>query len=227
MIYLFAGDDVKNKLASYEKFMKSAQSDVETFFINKNDFNPVQIESFYSGSGLFFNKCIVVFLNIFESESTRDFILEKLEFMEKSKNIFVFLEGSLNKFITDTFKKALPALPTSREQAGRAELNIFELSKEENEKFNNFLLANAFGQRDKLNLWIYFRQAMNHGVEMEALVGVLFWKAKDMILKNNFSKFSEKELKDFAAKLSYLLPEARKNDIDAESAFEQFLLEAF
>ncbi|MEK7572703.1 MAG: hypothetical protein AAB493_02525 [Patescibacteria group bacterium] len=215
MIYIFTGDDVKNKLISYEKFMKSVQSGVETFFVGKNDFNPVQIESFYSGSGLFFNKCIVVFSNIFENESMRDFILEKLEFMEKSNNIFVFLEGNLNKFITDAFKKA------------RVKLNIFELSKEENEKFNNFLLANAFGQKDKLNLWIYFRQAMNRGVEMEALVGVLFWKAKNMILTKNFSKFSEKELKDFTSKLSYLLPEARKNDIDAEAVFEQFLLEAF
>jgi BMFP domain-containing protein YqiC len=48
-----------------------------------------------------------------------------------------------------------------------------------------------------------------------------------MILKKNFSKFPENELKDFASRLSYLLPEARKEGRDAESAFEQFLLEAF
>ena len=48
-----------------------------------------------------------------------------------------------------------------------------------------------------------------------------------MILKKNFGKFSELELKNFAAKLSYLLPEARKTGLDAESAFEEFLLEAF
>ncbi len=70
-------------------------------------------------------------------------------------------------------------------------------------------------------------QAMDKGVGMEELVGVLFWKAKDMLLKKNFSKFSEVELQAFASKLSYLLPKARKEGLDDESVFEQFLLEAF
>jgi len=48
-----------------------------------------------------------------------------------------------------------------------------------------------------------------------------------MILKKDFRKFSEVELKNFISKLSYLLPEARKAGLDAESVFEQFLLEAF
>lgn len=215
MIYLFCGDDVKNKHSSYEKFIKSMPVGTETFFIGKNDFDPVQTESFYSGSGLFFTKCMVVFTNIFEKEETLNFVLEKLSLMGESENNFVFLEGKLNKPILDAFKKA------------RAEINVFEASKEKTEKFNNFLLTNALGDRDRLNLWIYFRQAIENGVEMEPLIGVLFWKAKDMLLKKDFRKFSETELKNFAAKLSYLLPEARKEGKDAESVFEQFLLEAF
>ncbi len=215
MIYLFAGDDAKTKHASYEKFLKSLPKGIETFFIGKNDFNPMQMESFYSGAGLFFTKCAVVYTNIFEREETLDLVLEKLEFMEKSGNSFIFLEGKLNKPVLDAFKKA------------RAELNIFELPKEKKEKFNSFLLAYAFEDRDKLNLWIYFRQAMDKGVGMEELIGILFWKAKDMILKKNFRKFKEEELKNFASKISYLLPESRKAGLDDESAFEQFLLKAF
>ncbi len=215
MIYLFCGDDVKNKYSSYEKFIKSISVDTNIFFIGKNDFSPTQTESFYSGAGLFFTKCVVVFTNIFEKEENLDFVLEKLDLMGESNNDFIFLEGKLNKPILDAFKKA------------RAELNVFESTKEKTEKFNNFLLANALEDRDKLNLWIYFRQAIENGVEMEALVGVLFWKTKDMLLKKNFRKFSEPELQNFAAKLSYLLPEARKEGKDAESVFEQFLLDAF
>src|SRR3989339_616367 len=172
MIHLFSGDDVKNKRKNYEEFMKSLSKDIEVFFVGKNDFNQVQTESFYSGSGLFFAKCAVVFTNIFEKEETRNFVLEKLELMNKSGNIFIFLEGKLDKATTDAFKKA------------RAELNVFELPKAKKEKYDNFLLANAFGRRDKLNLWIHFRRAIENGVVMEELVGVLFWKAKEMILIN-------------------------------------------
>lgn len=215
MIYLFAGDDVTKKRLSYDKFIKSIKAGTEVFYINKNDFDPIQIESFFSGSGLFFDTCIIVFSNIFENENACNFILDKLEFLNKSLNNFVFLEGSLNKPTIEAFKK------------NEAILNIFELPKEKKEKFNNFLLTYDFEKRDKLNLWIHFRQAIDLGVGMEELVGVLFWKIKDMLLKKSFQKFSEVELKDFAAKLSYLLPEARKNDIDAETYFEKFILEAF
>ncbi len=218
MLYLFSGDDSKNKILNYEKFIKSIPSSTETFFINRNDFNPVQIESFYSGAGLFSALSAVVFQNIFEYEETRNFVLDKLKQMGESDNIFIFLESKLNKPIIDAFKKV---------EAKRIQINIFELPKQKKEKFDNFLVANAFINKDKLNTWIYFRQAMDVGVGMEEIVGVLFWKIKDTIIKKDFCKFKESELKNFASKLSYLLPEARKVGRDAEAAFEQFLLEAF
>ncbi len=220
MLYLFTGDDVKNKRLSYDKFVKSLTGDkareTETFFINRNNFDKMQIESLYSGSGLFFERSAVIFDNIFEYEENREFILEKLELMGESPNSFVFLEGKLNKPILDAFKKA------KAEQ-----INIFELPKEKKEKYNNFILANDFAVKDKLNLWIHFRQAMDLGVGMEELVGVLFWKIKDMILKKEFNKVTEEQLKNSASRLSYLLPEARTSGLDAEIAFEQFLLEVF
>ncbi len=215
MIYLFFGDDSKNRLSSYEKFIKSIPTGTEIFFISRNEFNPIQIESFYSGASLFSKLSAVIFQDIFSNEETRNFILEKLDLMGKSANFFIFLEGKLNKPIVDAFKEA------------RAELNIFELSKEKKEKYDNFLVANAFANRDKLNTWICFRQAMDLGVGMEEIIGVLFWKIKDALLRKDFRKFSETELKNFASRLSYLLPEARKEGRDAESAFEQFLLEVF
>lgn len=215
MIYLFAGDDTKNKIFAYEKFLKSFPKELEVFLVNKNDFDPVQIESFYSGAGLFFNKCIVVFMDVFEKEEAYDFLFQKLDFLRDSENIFVFLEGKLKKAEIDSFKKS------------RAEINIFEIPKEKKELYNNFLLTYDFEKRDKLNLWLHFREAIDLGVGMEELIGVLFWKAKDMILKKNFSKFKKEELENFASKISYLLPEARKKGIDDEASFEKFLLEAF
>ena len=76
--------------------------------------------------------------------------------------------------------------------------------------------------KDKLNTWIYFREAVEADVSLEEIVGVLFWKGKDMLLRKNFSKYSGDQLKTFISKLSYLLPEARKKGADAEAAFEKF-----
>ena len=215
MIYLFYGDDAEKKYSSCEKLIKSVSKDIEIFPINRNNFNEVQVESLYSGSSLFSKKSTVTFSNILEYEENRNFILEKLKQIAESNNTFVFLEGKLNKPIVDAFKK------------NNAEINLFELPKEKKEKFDNFLIANAFASGDKLNTWIYFRQGMEADVSLEEIVGVLLWKIKDMILKKNFGKFKEEQLKIFVLKLSYLVPEARKNGRDAESALEQFLLEAF
>jgi DNA polymerase III delta subunit len=215
MIYLFAGDNAERKIESYEEFIQSVKNGADTFFINSNDFDRSQIESFYSGHGLFFTECTIVFSNVLEKEEIRDFVLAKLKFLNESGNSFVFLEGKLNKSIINAFKKE------------GAKLNVFELPKIKQEKFNNFLLANAFAQKDKLSLWIYFRLAMDKGVGLEELVGVLFWKVKEMLLKRNFNKFSFSQLTNTANELSYLLPDARRKGYDAEYAFEQFLLEIF
>ena len=214
MLYLFSGDDAQKKNLSCEKFIKSLPKGIETFFISKNGFDPTQVESFYSGASLFAASSAVVLERLLEYEEARDFILDKLKLMGESSNHFVFLEGKLNKVTLDAFKKA------------RAEINVFERPEEKKERFDNFLLANTFANKDKLNTWIYFRQAVERGVSLEELVGVLFWKIKDTLLKRDFTKFPEEQLKDFVARLSYLLPEARKKGLDAESALEQFLLEA-
>jgi uncharacterized membrane protein len=213
MIYLFCGDDTKRKVLDYEKFLKSISSNVEIFEINRNNFDRNQIENLYSGGGLFFSKCVVIFNSIFDYEDNGAFILERLEYMQKSSSTFIFLESTLNKVILESFKDA------------NTEIRAFELSKEKKEKFNNFLLANAFGMKDKLNLWIYFRQAVEKGVILDELAGVLFWKVKDMIIKRDFSKFKEEKLQECASKLAFLLPEARSSGVDVEIAFEQFLLE--
>ncbi len=215
MIYLFSGDDIKNKSKALDAFLSSAASGLEIISIEKSSFDRMHIESLYSGAGLFSSKNVVLFLSILEKEEDREFILLNLDKMAESPNLFVFSEGKLKKAVLDAFKKS------------RAELNVFEAEKEKKEKFNNFLLANAFGDKNKLELWIYFRQAMGKGVAMEALVGVLFWKAKDMILKRNFSKYSKMQLEKITSKLSYLLPEARRKRQDDEAVFEKFLLEAF
>ena len=215
MIYLFAGDDFEKKKKALDIFLRPAKNDIETIFIDKQDFDPMHLESLYSGESLFASETRIVLTGVLDKEESRNFILEHLPDMAISKNTFIFSDGKLKKPILDDFKKS------------RAEINIFEQTTTKKETFNNFLLANALGDRNKLQLWIYFRQAMGSGAMMEALLGILHWKLKDMILKKNFQKFTEAELQSIDRKMSYLLPEARRERKDDEAVFEKFLLEAF
>lgn len=215
MIYLFTGDDSKKRIASYRNFFIDNSKGLEVFFVTKNDFDFVQIESLFSGRGLFFNKSIVVLSSVFEKKENKEFVLENLDFLNKSPNLFLFLERDISKKDLAYFKEK--------------NLNIFnfELPKVKKEKFDNFLIANVFMQKNKKVLWIYYRQAIDLGVALEEIVGVLFWKVKDALIKKNFSKFSEKELILISQKLSCLLPEARKEGKDAEVVLERFLIEVF
>lgn len=214
MLYLFSGDDTKKRNTSCEAFLKTFQG-AEMFTITKNDFDLLQIRNFHSGTNLFAAKTAVIFRDILENEELASTILAELPAMGESGNTFIFVERKLLKPALDAFKKA------------RAELNVFELPKQKKEKYDNFLVANALAARDKFNCWLHFRRAVDLGVSLDELSGVMFWKVKDMLLRRNFGKWQEEELKILAARLSCLLPLARKAGPEAESAMEQFLLEVF
>ena len=124
MIHLFTGDDAKNKRIVYEKFVKSIPKSTETLFINRNNFNETQIESLYSGAGLFFSLSAVIFEGVLEREETRDFILEKLALMGESKNTFVFLKVNCLSLSWIFLKN----------RAKRLQINIFELPKRKKKK---------------------------------------------------------------------------------------------
>ena len=90
MLYLFSGEDAERKRLAHEKFMKTIPKVAEIFSIRKNDFNLLQIESFYSGPSLFFKTCAVVFSGILENAEAREFILSKLDKIGQSENYFIF-----------------------------------------------------------------------------------------------------------------------------------------
>ncbi len=212
MIYLLAGENTGARNEAFEKIKNKIQKDVEIFSISKNDFNFTQIESLYKSAGLFASKHVVVLSYVLEKEEAREFVLEKLLAINDSPNDFIFLEGKLSKVVLDQFKKV------------NASISLFDSIKEKKEKFNTFILANNLGDRDRLNLWINFRRAIENDVSPEEISGILFWKVKDMILKRNFSKFSETELKKISSKIALFLPSIRREGKDPEVAFEEFLL---
>ncbi len=212
MIYLFFGNDTKLKRKTYLDFMKSIPEGANIFDIHKNNFDSMQFESLYSSNSLFFAKSVVVLNNLFENEDIKEIVLANLANLEKSVNDFIVIEGDLKKAELDAFKKA------------RAEINLFEKKEIKKQTFNTFILANNLADRDKLNIWINLQRAYKEGVAVDAIVGILFWKVKDMILKKSFQKFSLEELQKIASELPFLLPKSRLSSKDDQVSLEQFLI---
>ncbi|HWA32157.1 MAG TPA: hypothetical protein VG694_01770 [Candidatus Paceibacterota bacterium] len=215
MIHFLYGEDRGARNSALEKILDSLPEGTEIFRLDKETFDPDSFENFFSSSGLFFKKCTVVLSEVLASERNESFVSGKLDLIKDSANVFVFLEDAPAKATLAAF-----------EESG-AKIAEFAKVKEKKERFNSFVLANALGSRDRLGLWLGFRQAMMHGAALDELAGVLFWKAKDMILRGNFRLFSKDELVNISGRMASLLPEARRRGEDDEASFERFILEAF
>jgi DNA polymerase III delta subunit len=79
-------------------------------------------------------------------------------------------------------------------------------------EINIFALADAVGKKDAFKAWSIYRQAIDGGAEPEALIGMMFWKAKTIPDKN------------LARELVTLYHEGHRGRRDLELATEGLLL---
>ena len=65
------------------------------------------------------------------------------------------------------------------------------------ERFNTFLLADAFLKKDKKTLWLLLMRARRAGVSSEEVLGTLFWQVKSVRLAQGTHNAEEAGMKDF------------------------------
>ena len=230
--------------------------DAAFFRLTAESWNQASFEEYLAGQGLFNDKYIVFLDNILEETSIKDYILEKLPEISKSANIFIWLERKVAKPVADKIKKSaekaqefletsesgrdfsveggLPA-PSEARQAGKT----FSLGE-----FNIFSLADAFGRRDKKNLWTLYQKAIMREIPAEEISGVLFWQLKSMILAEKsknadeagikpfvYSKakafarnYKEDELKNISSELVSIYHDSHRGMGEFEMALERFIL---
>ena len=107
-----------------------------------------------------------------------------------------------------------------------------------------FLLADAFGEKDKKNIWVLFQKAMRAGSSAEELHGTLFWQVKTILLTKKtksaeeagvklfpyskavrFAKnFTEEELEEILSRLVDMYHGIRMEGGELDVELEKFLL---
>ncbi len=156
---------------------------------------------------LFGDKKVFILRNIFENENIKKEVYDKLESLSNAPHDITILADKL--LVAD--KKVLDKIATIHESVEK---------EKKAESFNPFGLANAFASGDKKKTWIMFQEVAHHSDEMEPTHGMIWWKLKDMILKNK----KDEGLKKMARELVSVYHESRLGGLGMSERLEKFFL---
>lgn len=206
MIYILIGGDTKNK----NVYIKELTKNNEVFFVKEEKMDRELIMSYCYNVNLFNKSPAIVMENVLSDDEV-SLKVDDLNFLKKTDTIFIFKEDKLLKSIQDKYKKY-------------AEIKSFDEKKAPIiDKFNVFNITDAFAKKDKIGAWALFNEALNDGVEPEAIAGVLFWKIKTMILIST-NVHNKEELKYQSSNIVSLYHKAHRGECDLSVGLEQFIL---
>lgn len=240
MIYLIYGTDTmgaREKALELVDSLRTKKPNATYFKINDETAEVEKIEELLYGQGLFEKKYIVLLDNVFENTDAKEYIFKNAKEFANSENIFIILEGKLDKKIITKISKVAE------------KVQEFELKykKKPEERFNVFAITDAFGERNKKRTWTLLQEALFRGVSAEEIHGIIFWQAKNMLLAKSspqninaedlgmkqfvYNKsiqygknFTDEELKDKTFILVKIYHNARGGGEELPLALEKFFL---
>jgi len=190
MIYLLYGTDTHSARKKLHQLLDLAQKkrpNAELFKINSERWDENDLDELIKSQGLFEKKYTVVLDNVFEKENAKEVVLDKLEDMQKSEQIFLVLESAVNADVVKKFEKY------------SEKVQKFE-KIEKKDKFKIFWVADGLLQKDKKSLWVSYLEALSKGAVAEEIHGIFFWQIKNMILASRSTSQTETGLAPFPYK---------------------------
>ncbi len=236
MLYLYHGTNTQisaNKARALVKSLRAKRLDANFAEISADNWSASLIQEHAGGQGLFSAKYIILLDRVTENAEAKDEIAKLADMMKESDNIFIVLEGKLNAELKKSLEKYAEKTEVSDTEKVAAKY-----------EFNIFALGDALGARDPMRSWAIYRQAVDLGNEVEAIVGTLFWQVKSIIVAADapsaaasglspfvFSKskkyagnYSKKELSALLGELITIYHDGHRGVTDMETAIEKLLL---
>jgi len=216
MIYFYYGTDTdKSRVKTHELIdsLQKKKPDASFFKIDSDNFSEERVREYIESQGLFSNKYIVFLDRLCEKKEIKESFLEVIKDISESENIFIVLEGKLDK-----------ATATKIEKKSEKYINFTLEEVPDKPVYNAFALADAFGRRDKKNAWMLYRKAIDEGEAPEALHGMIFWKVKILILSGYSAGWTRGDLQKTMNDLVVIYHESRRGKHELETAMESWLL---
>ncbi len=170
MLYLLYGEDTeksRKKLRSLVGLMLTKKPDASLFKLDIDNFKEEKLEELLSGQGLFEQKYIVQMDTLFTEKEVGEIVLNKIEEIQNSENIFIAIENKISKPILRKIEKIatkvqeFPLERNSERQFATRKGN-FSIGD-----FNIFDLATKFGNRDKKGLWVMYQKTKIRDIPTE------------------------------------------------------------
>lgn len=216
MIYFYYGTDIdKSRTKSHEliESLRKKKPDASFFKMNTETWSESKLQEYIGSQGLFSNKYIVFLDRLCEKKDVKDEFVGRLKEISESENIFIILEGKLDKATSGKIEK-------KAEKTVLADLS----EKPAKAEYGAFALADAFGRRDKKSAWMLYRKAIDAGEAPEALHGMIFWKVKTMLLSGYTGEWKKEELLEVMEKLVDVYHESRRGKHELETGVEALIL---
>lgn len=191
MLYLIHGTDTHKARKKLHELLNSAQKKrpgAELFKITSENWSEAQFDELLVSQGLFENRYTVVLDNLFEKKDIKNYVLEKLNSLADSEQIFLILEGKID----------VPSLKKIEKVAKQTQEFVRVESRKE--AYNIFSITDGLLQKDKRNLWVSYIDFISKGALAEEIHGIFFWQVKNMILANRAKSQSETGLSPFVYK---------------------------
>lgn len=241
MFYFLYGEDkdkARRKAHELIDGLTKKRPNASFFKVDSENFELGKLEEMIGGQGLFEIKQIVFLDNVLENKETKNAVSDKIKDIADSPNVFIFLEGKVDKATSGKMEKSAEKVQEFNAAKKSGE------NKESSEKFNIFSLADVFGRRDKKNLWVLYQKALSQNIKPEEINGVLFWQLKSMIVANQskdvkesglspyvFQKsksfarnYTEEEMKKMSSALVSVYHDSRRGIHDFDMELERFIL---
>jgi hypothetical protein len=211
MLYFYTGTDTKKARGEMNKeVVRASLGGARVVRIN----DTISTDDLYAslhGVGLFGEKNVFVIDSVSLNEELFAALLQMLGGMKKSAEPFFLFESSPDANTRGEIEKYA-------ETAKR-----YDAPKKAKDN-SVFALVNALRKADKKALWLGFQREIIKGNAPEAIHGVLFWGAKEMLLKSKEGAPENIRARKLVAELAELPHEARRNNFPLEYALERFLL---
>jgi DNA polymerase III delta subunit len=204
--------EARKKLKSLVETLHVKRPEAEIFRIHDENWTDAQFDELLVAQGLFDQKYIIVLDTLFDDARIKERILDRAKDMKESDNVFLVLEN-------DVDKKTLEKISKYAEK-----VQEFEGVEKKVERFNTFALADAFGKRDKKNIWVGYLRAIDAGISPEEISGVLFWQIKNILIVKKTKDAKESKLSPFVD--SKARGFARNFTLDEISGFARSIVEA-